>query len=79
MLSHQPDNEKVADYVKFQIRRNVTNLFKQFLVILEDIKTNPTDLSNATFDRYRKKILDSGNDAIREIEKGLEKIDISLK
>lgn len=79
MFQNQPDNEKVSDYIKFQIRRNVTNLFKQFLVVLEDIRSNPTDLSDVTFERNRKKVLDSGNDAIREIEKNLEKVYITLK
>ena len=79
MSSDLLDDQKVAEYVSFQIKRNVTALFKQFLVTLEDIRADPTNLSHATFDRYRKKVLDAGNDTIREIERNLERVKMTLK
>lgn len=74
--SHQND-VYFKDFIKFQISRQITKLFKSLLVILEDfskIEDNSID-----FDAARKKVLDSGNDAIREIDALLDKVEIRLK
>jgi hypothetical protein len=36
-------------------------------------------MSSASYARIRKKILDGGNDCIREIEDYIEKLDITIK
>jgi hypothetical protein len=80
-----------------QLRRTVTNLFKQYLVILEDIrqeqlqivaelssqfpaefvqKVNSLDLPR--YSRLRKKVLDLGNDSLREMQSILDDFKISI-
>jgi hypothetical protein len=71
--------EKVKDFLKFQIRRKVTNLYKNFLFILEDVQSTNPDANQEAFQRNRKRILDFGNDAIREIEEYLKNLDIKIK
>ncbi len=66
--------DNVKEYFSFQISRNVTNLFKDFLVILDGLK-----LKEDEHQRLRKSVLDKGNGTIREINFHLEKLDIRLK
>ena len=70
----------LEDFVKFQINRKVINLYKTFFIIVEDLQENGfLKMSSASYSRIRKKILDGGNDCIREIEDYLEKLDITIK
>lgn len=64
---------KEKDYLKFQLRRKITNLFKNFFFLLEDL-----DLGDEKYQKIRKRILDHGNDAIREIEEDINKFDIHI-
>lgn len=73
------DNISAKDFARFQVNRKVTNLYKQFLIILEDIRDEKYDISEDKYHRLRKRVLDFGNDAIREIDESLDKLDISLK
>lgn len=80
-----------------QLQRNITRLFKEFLVILGDIRQdhlrvlaemsqqfppevlahwNYLDLNQ--FSKIRKKVLDSGNDCIREILTTLSDFNVSI-
>ena len=68
--------EKLQEYVSFQLTRKVTHLYKNFLFILEDLKY---DISDEDFQSCRKRILDHGNDTVREIEDCLKDLDIRLK
>lgn len=70
---------KIKEYVIFQLKRKVTNLYKQFLFILEDIDTSKYNMTNEAYQKYRKRILDNGNDTIREIQEELEKFNFNLK
>ena len=71
---------KLDEFVKFQINRKVINLYKTFFIILEDLQEQGfLTMSSASYNRVRKKILDGGNDCIREIEDYLEKLDVSIK
>jgi hypothetical protein len=72
------EGEKAKDFLKFQVRRKVTNLYKNFLFILED-SSNSQYNSQEAYQRNRKRILDYGNDTIREIEEILDSLDIELK
>ena len=72
------EGEKAKDFVRFQIRRKVTNLYKNFLFILED-STSPQHNSEEAYQRNRKRILDYGNDTIREIDELIDSLDIKLK
>ncbi len=72
------EGEKAKDFLKFQMRRKVTNLYKNFLFILEDSSDSGYN-SQEAYQRNRKRILDYGNDTIREIEELLQSADVKLK
>jgi len=79
-MSDKEKGNELEEFVKFQINRKVINLYKNFFVILEDLQENGfLKVSSGSYNRIRKKILDGGNDCIREIEEYLEKLDISIK
>ena len=74
-MSDKEKGNELEEFVKFQINRKVINLYKNFFVILEDLQENGfLKVSSGSYNRIRKKILDGGNDCIREIEEYLEKI-----
>ena len=64
---------KEKDYLKFQLRRKITGLFKNFFFLLEDL-----NLEDEKYQKLRKRVLDYGNDAIREIEEDINKFDIHI-
>lgn len=70
---------KAHDFVNFQVRRKVTNLYKQFLFILEDLQGSGYNVPEESYQKARKRILDHGNDTIREIEETLKNFDVKLK
>ena len=70
---------KEREFLKFQLRRKVTSLYKNFLFILEDLDSKAYNMDEESYQRYRKRILDHGNDLIREIEEDLDKFDIKLR
>ena len=85
-------------FVLFQLKRNIVNLYKRYIVSTEDLKKDhliflkkledsgvSRDLLNKldyfTDERYtymRKKILDSGNEATRDLDKYFDLIKIEL-
>lgn len=88
-------NDKM--FLETQLKRVITNLFKGFLVVAEDIRQEhlgvvseisaqfPSELLTKwnyldlpKYSRIRKKILDSGNDAIREVNTILNDFEITL-
>ena len=69
----------VLSFLVFQLRRKVVNLYKNYLFILEDLKKDGYDIPEEEYQRIRKRILDYGNDTIREIEENVENFDIKLK
>jgi hypothetical protein len=92
------NDNKVKDYVSFQIHKSLVDLYKRYLNLIEDIqedhktmieklnnKIDSNTLKNIDYfdnNRYnylRKKILDIGNNAIREIEKNFEFIKMEFK
>ena len=83
------DNENARTILEFQITRNITNLFKDFLNTLDDLreeelfnekmgKIEPL-FSEFKCARRRKKILAMSNDSIRELSSLLEKLEIGFK
>ena len=70
---------KIKEYVLFQLRRKITNLYKQFLFILEDIDNSKYNMSDEAYQKFRKRVLDYGNDTIREIEEDISKFNFNLK
>jgi len=92
------NDNKVKDYVSFQIHKSLVDLYKRYLNLIEDIQedhktmveklNNKIDsntlknidyFDNNKYNYLRKKILDIGNDAIREIEKNFEFIQMEFK
>ena len=71
-------NGKAKEFLHFQHRRQITNLYKQFLFVLEDLRDGH-GLDPEVYEKARKRVLDHGNDTIRGIEENLEKFDIYLK
>ena len=71
--------EKEKEFLKFQVTRKVTNLYKNFLFILEDLQEADNNIPDESYRRNRKRVLDYGNDSIREIEEYLDKFKIRLK
>ena len=91
-------DDKLKDYVQFQMQRNLISLYKHHLEIIENLKVDhkfmikklkesfPSEVIDS-FDYFddnkynyiRKRTLDIGNEAIRDFEKTLEKLDVSLK
>jgi hypothetical protein len=67
---------KMKEFILFQNRRKVINLYKNFLILLEDLKEDGYNISEDKYQRLRKKVLDSGNDAIRQFEEELNNIDL---
>lgn len=55
-------------YVNFHVKRKVTNLYKNMLFILEDLQQEEYNISDKVYSRMRKRILDTGNETIRELE-----------
>ena len=77
MLDDSSKNSR--DFMAFQVRRKVTNLYKNFLFILEDLEDSGYQIPDEVYQKARKRVLDYGNDTIREIEENLDKFDIKLK
>lgn len=94
------DKGQLKELLEFQINRNIINLYKSFLIIMEDMQDqhegsfrklkinlpDHVDLINqadywdeSRMDFMRKKILDQGNDALREIINQLEKFNLTIK
>ena len=71
--------EKEKEFLQFQVQRKDVSLYKSFLFILEDLKAQGYDIDEDMYQRCRKRVLDQGNDTIREIEDYLNNFDIRLK
>jgi hypothetical protein len=73
------DGGKAKDFLNFQVNRKVTSLYKSFLFILEDLQDSGYNISDSVFQRYRKRVLDHGNDTVREINEVIEKLKVELE
>ena len=73
------DTEKIKELALFQIKRKITNIYKNFFFILEDLSDSRYNINDDNYQKIRKRILDNANDAIREIEDYFNNLNISLK
>jgi hypothetical protein len=73
------ENDPIKDMTLFQIKRKITNIYKNFFFILEDLGDSGYNINDETYQKIRKRVLDNANDAVREIEENFSKIDITLK
>lgn len=67
------DRDIVNNFFAFQTQRKITNLYKQFFFILEDLQASGVKIPEEQHQRIRKRILGLGNDTIRELEEYFEK------
>ena len=84
-------------YILFHLQRNITSLFKRYIVTTEDLmrehkymlgkvekETSKEFVENIDYfgeDKYtylRKKILDAGNETLRDLERQLDMMTIKL-
>ena len=77
--SMEINNEKISELLLFQIRRKITSIYKNFFFIIEDLQDSGYNIPDEQYQKIRKRILYSSNDAIREIEEQLSKYCVSLK
>lgn len=73
------DSSKVKELTLFQIKRKITNIYKNFFFILEDLSDSGYNINDETYQKIRKRVLDNANDAIREIEEYFNNLNINLK
>ena len=73
------ENDPIKDMTLFQIKRKITNIYKNFFFILEDLGDSGYNINDETYQKIRKRVLDNANDAVREIEENFNKINITLK
>jgi hypothetical protein len=73
------ENDPIKDITLFQIKRKITNIYKNFFFILEDLSDSGYNINDETYQKIRKRVLDNANDAVREIEESFTKINITLK
>jgi len=72
------ENEKAKDFIKFHHKRKTINLCKSFLFLLEDVKDKGETLNDVRYQKVRKRVLDLGNDAVREFEESMEGFSINF-
>lgn len=73
------ENDALKDITLFQIKRKITNVYKNFFFILEDLGDSGYNINDETYQKIRKRVLDNANDAFREIEESFSKLNITLK
>lgn len=73
------NSDKLRELVIYQQHRQISSLYKSFLIILEELSRNRYQIDENTYSNLRKRILDSGNTATRELEELLAKFDFILK
>jgi hypothetical protein len=61
------NHSDLIELLRYQLNRSITNLYKRYLSYSQE------DLD---FPSLRKKVLDDGNDAIRETEELLKKFEV---
>lgn len=74
-IKDQPNHN---DFIMFQIRRNILNMAKECLIILEDLKKENV-LSEEYYHKMRGKILSGANDKIRDLQEIIKDLDIEIK
>jgi hypothetical protein len=71
-------NFNIQNFIKGFIKRSITRLFLSFIYMLEDF-VSEGQMTQEEFQRLRKRILDKGNNCIRDIETELENFDFLFK
>jgi hypothetical protein len=61
------DKQKQKELYVFQIDRNYSSFYKNILFIFEELRDDD-QISNDQYQRFRKRILDLGNDSSRQLK-----------
>ena len=69
--------DKGRGFVEFHHKRKTINLCKSFLFLLEDLKGE--SITEEVYQKVRKRVLDGGNDSIREFEEHLSNFEIKIR
>jgi hypothetical protein len=69
-----PENNLIS----LQTHKEITNLYKTFLEILEDIRINQSTITPEFYEQLRKRILDKGNSTERSLLSFLEYFDFQI-
>lgn len=72
------DNFNVKEFLQFQTKRKITDLSKNVLNMLEDMRDDNI-ISIEEYSKKRKRILDLSNDSIRELFTHIDSVDFFLK
>ena len=70
--------DKASDYIKFKIAQRIKSLYKNYLFLLEDLREEGDNISEEKFVLLRKRVLDHGNDCVRELIEDIDKLDVFL-
>lgn len=73
------ESNKIKELALFQVKRKITNIYKNFFFILEDLSDNGYNINEEVYQKIRKRILDNANDAIREIEEYFNNLEVKIK
>jgi hypothetical protein len=65
------------EFVEGLIFRDIKKLYLSFLYILEDLR-DQNQITEETFQKLRKRVLDYGNNCYRNIEEQLNSFDFNL-
>jgi len=71
-------NFDISIFLKGFIKKSVTRLFLFFIYTLEDLVASG-NMSQEDFQKIRKRILDYGNNTIRDIHNEIENFDFTFK
>jgi len=71
-------NFNIQNFIKGFIKRSITRLFLSFIYMLEDL-VSEEKISQEDFQRLRKRVLDKGNNCIRDISDELENFEFLFK
>lgn len=71
-------NFNIKNFIYGFIKRSITRLFLSFIYILEDF-VSEEKITEEDFQKIRKRILDKGNNCIRDINIELENFDFLFK
>lgn len=70
--------EQGAKYLEFHISRGIKSLYKNFLVLIEDLRDSNI-ISHEEYQRLRTRTLGYGNDTIRELTEIVKPFDFEIK
>ena len=76
-MDKREKSDSAKDFIIFQNKRKIINLCKMILCSLEDAHEEG-EMSEKKFQKMRKRILDYGNDTIRELEENLDSVNVSF-